>query len=182
MRYNPSNILTSPSLQETIHLYRIQNVNSECYGEVNAIDFCYQFGISGVGEPVFNWTVLIFEETHVFTITEVFSIESHPNSLGPANCLYNDAGGECCDRVLIPGFYYATNSLVFGFVESAQGNTHAATLQGFFMAYRVNTLFIPSTGINISIGSTLPKVSGVPRALRMIWLVFGERYGNARHR
>ena len=59
-------------------MFRVQNLNyTERFGEVVAIDFCYLRPKGGV----LSWTVLILEETSIFTITRIIAIESDPNSL-----------------------------------------------------------------------------------------------------
>ena len=179
MREYASNVLTSTTNGDVINLYRVQSLNAECYGEVTAIEFCYQYNTIGQGEAVFNWTVLIFEETDVFTVRKVYVLESHPDSL--KECV-NIGGGraECCDREVIEGFDLQ-NSFIFGVTESAQGNTAGATLLGFFddaaftvqPEYVVFTLQIGNVGLNLSVGSTLPRPGGVQRGLRMLWFVTG---------
>ena len=177
-----SNVLTTTTVGDVVNIYRVQNLNGECYlGEVSAIGFCYQYNATEAGEAVFNWTVLIFEETVVFTIARIYVIESRPNSLSGGDC-ENVSGGraECCDREYIRSFNLQTNNFVYGVTESARGNTHGATLLGFSddellqPDYIVNTVPIPKTGQNISVGSTLPKLQGVQRGLRMLWFVIGE--------
>ena len=79
---------------------------------------------------------------------------------------------ECCDREYISSFNIQTNNFVFGVTESAQGNTHGATLLRFFesqLDYTVDTLLITAVGNNISVGSTLVRPDvGVQRGLRML--------------
>ncbi len=175
--YN-SNVLTATSASGVINLYRVQNLNAECYGEVTAIEFCYQYNTIGLGEAVFNWTVLILEETAVFTIVRIITIESHPDLLSGADCMDTGiAQAECCDREYISGFNLQMNNFIFGVTESAQGNTRGATLLGFFPSqpeYRVDTLLIPSAGQTISVSSTLYKPEGVQLGLRMLWFVIGK--------
>jgi hypothetical protein len=165
-----SNVPIVATAGDVINLYRVQNLNAECYGEVTAIEFCYRYNTGGPGEPVFNWTVLILEETNVFTVTRIITIESHPDLLDGNSCM--DAG-ECCDREDISNFQ--TNNFIFGVTESAQGNTHGATLLGFHDSlneYMVDTLLIPTTGLSISVGSTLTRPqSGVPRGLQLLWFM-----------
>ena len=85
--YDGSNVLTGSTNGREIHIYCVQSLSAECYGEVTAIEFCYEYDPAGSGEPIFNWTVLILEETNCFTITRIISIESHPNSANGAICI-----------------------------------------------------------------------------------------------
>ena len=64
--YDESNVLTGSTNGREIHIYRVQSLSAECYGEVTAIEFCYEYNPVGSGEPIFNWTVLILEETNYF--------------------------------------------------------------------------------------------------------------------
>jgi hypothetical protein len=173
--------VTSSTNGREIHIYRVQSLNAECFGEVTAIEFCYEYNPIGPGEPVFNWTVLILEETNHFTITRIIAIESHPNLFnGAATCMNTGIGWqtECCDRVYISNFYIETNNFVFGVTESAQGNTRGATLLRIFesqLEYTVNTLLVSAVGQIISVGSTLPRPNiGVQRGLHMLWFVIGK--------
>ena len=78
----------------------------------------------------------------------------------------------CCDRTSIEGFDLSTPDFAFGVVESAQGNTHGATLLGFSDAlpqYRVNALLFARAEVTQSIGSTIRNRSTVPRGIRMLW-------------
>jgi hypothetical protein len=176
--------ITQITAGDSLSLYRVQNLNADCTSEaVTAIEFCYRYDTEGAGEAVFNWTVLILEESNVFTITRIIAIESHPSLLDGNNC-YNrsmddiDAGGrvDCCDREDISNFNFQTNTFIFGVTESAQGNTHGATLLGVHesqLVYTVETLMISATGLNISVGSTLSRPKGVQRGLRLIRFVIG---------
>ena len=179
-----SDVLTNTTNGSVVNLYRAQP-NTGCDGseEVNAIDYCYQYELSS-WETVFNWTVLIFEETHVFTVTKIYVIESRPSSLSGDKCM-NAGGGrvKCCDRTLIEGFDLPMSNFIYGVTESARGNTAGATLLGFFAAhdtstqteYIIYTVQINRGGQNLSVGSTLPdKDGGESIGLRMIWFVIGE--------
>ncbi len=81
---------------------------------------------------------------------------------------------ECCEReyIMISSFNFQTNNFIFGVTESAQGNTHGATLLGFFESqpeYIVHTLLISAVGKTIAVGSTLIRLNtGVQRGLRML--------------
>ena len=160
-------------------MYRVRTLNADCYGEVTAVQFCYQYNTDGPGEAVFNWTVLILEETSVFTITRIIGIVSHPDELDGNDCM--DVGGgrvECCDKEYISSFNFQRNSIfAFGVTESAQGNTHRATLLGVHESlaeYTVDTLQFSRYGYSISVGTTLPRPGGAPRGLRLLWLVIGK--------
>ena len=183
MREYTSNVLTSITDGHSINLFRVQNLNVDCSGEVIAIEFCYQYYITiEPGEAIFfNWTVLILEETNVFTITRIITIESHPKSLGRDYCM--DVGGgqvACCDREYISNLNFQTNSFIFGVTESARGNTHDATLLGFHesqLEYSVDTLQISATELSIAVGSNLRKPGVLQRGLRMLWFVIGKSAG-----
>ena len=169
---------------DAINLYRIQNLNADCTREaVTAIEFCYRYDTEGPGEPVFNWTVVILEETNVFTITRIIAIESHPDLLDDNYC--TDAGEglvACCDREDISMFNIQTN-FILGVTESSQGNTRGTTLLGVHdtqAKYTVHTLQLSATGQNISVGSTLtrPEV-GQTLGLRLLRFVIGKHKINA---
>ena len=186
MRYIPgiqkdyeilSNVPIISTARDVVHLYRVQNLNADCTREpVTAIEFCYQYNRDGPGEAVFNWTVLILEETSVFTITRIIAIESHPDE---ANCVDTGEGEvECCDWEYITNFQTNNNMFIFGVVESAQGNTHEATLLEFHDSrdeYRVDTLLVSRSAIgqSISVGSTLLKPGVVQRGLLLLRFIIG---------
>ena len=180
--YGESNsVLTGSTNGHEIHIYRVQSLSAECYGEVTAIEFCYEYNTVGSGEPVFNWTVLILEETNFFTITGIISIKSHPNADNGAICMSTGVGQmECCDREYVSSFNIQTNNFVFGVTQSAQENTHGATLAllRFFesqLDYTIDTLLIAAVGQNISVGSTLVRPNtGVQRGLRLLWFVISK--------
>ncbi len=174
-----SNVLTVITNGCEIHVYRVQNLNTECHGEVTAIEFCYRYNTIVPGEPAFNWTVLIIEETNFFTITTIIVIESHPDSLSGADCMDTGMGqAECCEREYISSFNFQTNNFVFGVTESAQGNTHGATLLGFFESQPG----VYSTHIahfccmeNYSYGFYSNQAEHwVQRGLHMLWFVIGK--------
>ena len=183
---SPSDLLTEVvTIQATaggsLTMYRVQNLNADCTREaVTAIEFCYRYDTEGPGEPVFNWTVVILEETNVFTITRMIVIESHPNELDDKDCTDAGHGGRvvCCDREDISSFSFQRSDVfVFGVTESGQENTHGATLLGLhesLLEYRVNTLTISVAGQTVSVGSTIPKPQGTPRGLQLLWFVIGK--------
>ena len=120
-----SNLLTTVALSITdgrsVNLFRVQTLDADCTGEVTAIEFCYRYSTTGEEEAVFNWTVLILEETNVFTITRIYGIESRPNSLSEADCVNTaETVVNCCDREYISNFNFKqTNNFIFGVTESA---------------------------------------------------------------
>ena len=187
MRDYPSNALTNTTAGDVINMYRVQTLSAECFGGVTAIEYCYRYSTTGQGVSVFNWTLLIFEETAVFTVTKLFVLESRPRSLGEGECV-NIGGGraECCDREIIQGLELQ-NDFIFGVTESAQGNTAGVTLLGFIddPTFTVQPEYIVFTlqtgrnvGQNLSVGSTLQRPKGVQRGLRMLWFVTGTLASN----
>ena len=179
--FDSNNIVTATP-GDSLMMYRVQNLNADCTREaVTAIEFCYQYTDTvGPGEPVFNWTVVILEETNVFTITRIIAIESHPNELDDNDCTDGEEGKQvaCCDREDISSFNFQRSDMfVFGVTESAQGNTYGATLLGIHESqaeYIVDTSTISATGQNISVGSTLPRPGLTVRGLRLLWFVIGK--------
>ena len=145
-----------------------------------AIEYCYQYDVGGAGEAVFNWTVLILEDTagSNFRITNSYTIESRPDSSSSVNCGDGSSGRkECCDVDQINGFNLPEN-FVFGVTGTSQGNTHSATLLGYFDTlpqYQVNTVIRSGTGQSLSVGSTVPSTPVVQRGLRMLWFVIGKK-------
>ena len=176
-------MLTSVALSITdgrpINLFRVQTLDTDCAGEVTAIEYCYRYSTTAIGqeEAFFNWTVLILEETDVFTITRIYGIESRPDSLSEVDCVNTaDTVVNCCDREDISNFNLQQNNFIFGMTESAQGNTRKATLLGFSASlpeYIVDTVLIVKDGQTIDVGSTLPKPEVVQEGLRMLWFVTG---------
>ena len=160
-----------------VHIYRVGNLTGTCYGKVTAIEYCYQYNVSGDDNAVFNWTVLILDEIGDgrFNITNIFVITSHPNAskcdgLGPQM--------RCCEVANITGFNLPVN-FVFGVTRSAHGNTHEATLLGFHGSqsqYQVDTVVLSRTAVTLSVGSVLtPNPAVIPdRGLRMLWFFIGK--------
>ncbi len=184
----PSDVLTSPTAGDVINMYRVQNLNTMCYGEVTAIEYCYRYNTVALGDVVFNWTVLIIEETNILNVTKIYILESHPSSLSEEECRnIDEEEAICCDRKDIESFDLPMN-FVFGVTESAQGNTAGATLLGFFddaafnvqPDYVVSTIQIDKGQINtLSVGSTLSRPGGgLQRGLRMLWFVIGKLFCN----
>ena len=153
-------------------------MNANCHGEVTAIEYCYQYSVSGEGDAVFNWTVLILEESgDSFMITNVYVIQNHPRLVSSENCT-NVGGGQvtCCDATHISGFVLPMN-FVFGVTEADQGNTHGATLLGFFdgfSQYMVDTTQLSKAGLSLSVGTTVLRVPVIQRGLRMLWFIIGK--------
>ena len=172
---------TATTAANTINAYNLGSLNEACSGEVTAIEYCYRYDVSGAGEAVFNWTVLIFEDTGAsnFRITNSYTIESRPDSSSSVNCGDGSSGRkECCDVDQINGFGNLPENFVFGVIGPSQGNTHSATLLGYFdhlSQYQVNTILLDSAGLSLSEGSTLPSTPVVQRGLRMLWFVIGKK-------
>ena len=179
-----NNVVISTTRGDVVNVYQVQPLNADCYGEVITIEYCYQYDTNdATGEAVFNWTVLIFEETNetVLTIREVYVLVSSPSSLSEGVCV--DIGGgtaNCCDREMIQGFDVRGN-FIFGVTESAQGNTAGATLLDFFSSgniqpeYRVSWLRSSKDGQSLAVGSTLIGGDDVGLgSLRMIWFAVGK--------
>jgi hypothetical protein len=145
---------------------------------VTAIEYCYRYTTNdGSGQPTFNWTVLILEDSgNDFMVNSIYVILSRL----PANsekCTNNGQHRTCCDRNNIEGFDLPMSNFAFGVTESAQGNTHEATLLGFADAlpqYRVDVILLTRTEVTLSIGSTIRDRSPVPRGIRMLWFVIGK--------
>ena len=161
-----------------LHIYRVRSLDEECYGEVAAIEYCYQYNIGGVG-GVFNWTVLILEEitSNNFMISNLYAIESNLDNVG--DCNTTGIMRKCCDVEHISGFILSQSNFVFGVTMSAQGNTHGATLLGFsaaFSRYRVSTIHVQNDGLNLSVGSTLTLTAQEDpnRSLLMLWFTIGK--------
>jgi hypothetical protein len=146
---------------------------------VNAIEYCYRYSTSaGSGQPTFNWTVLILEDSgNDFIINSVYVILSRL-PVDSENCTSDGQLHTCCDRNDIEGFDLLTPNFAFGVIESAQGNTHGATLLGFIDAlpqYQVDVLLLSRAGVTLSVGSTIIRNRPtVPRGIRMLWFVIGK--------
>ena len=173
------NVVTATTSVNQINIYSVDSLNEDCSGEVTAIEYCYRYDVSGAGEAVFNWTVLILEDTGAgnFRITNSYTIESRPDSSSSVTCTdVNSGRKECCDVDQINGFNWPDN-FVFGVTGPSQGNTHSATLLGYFDTlpqYQVNTVLLNRAGLSVSVGSTVPSVPVVQRGLRMLWFVIGR--------
>ena len=147
---------------------------------MSAIEFCYQYTISGEGVAIFNWIVLILENTQggSFKITDLYAIVSRPDSLDSESCMNINNGlmRRCCDVEQISSFNLSVD-FVFGVTGASQGNTHSATLLGYHESlsqYLVDTHQRISTGLSLSVGSTIPSVPIIQRGLRMLWFVVGK--------
>ena len=148
---------------------------------MTAIEFCYEYTVSGQGEAIFNWTVLILENSQggSFIITNLYVIGSRPDSLDSGSCMDTSNGQRrrCCDvEPEISGFNLSVD-FVFGVTGPSQGNTHSASLLGYHEAlpqYGVDTVQLSSAALSLSIGSIIPSVPLVQRSLRWLWLVTGK--------
>ena len=108
-------------------------------------------------------------------INSTYVIESR-RSAGSASCTNSGGQFTCCDVTDIESFDLPMN-FIFGVTESAQGNTHEATLLGFSDAlsqYRVNSVLLVKAGLTLSVGSPIRNSPPVPRGLRMLWFVIGK--------
>ncbi len=113
-----------------LYIYHVQTLNAiNCYGPVTAKEYCYKYNRNtNSGQATFNWTVLILEEAGSrFVINRTCVIQSsHPTD----NCTGGGNQLICCDMTNIESFDLPVN-FIFGVIESAQGNTHGATLLGY---------------------------------------------------
>ena len=71
------------------------------------------------------------------------------------------------------------SSFAFGVTESAQGNTHGATLLGFsdlMTQYRVSAILFNKNEETMSIGETIYIRNRPPASvgIRMLWFVIGK--------
>ena len=180
-RYIPSerdrDALTAMTDGGSLHIFSVPTLNASCYGPVTAIEYCYRYSTSaGSGQPTFNWTVLILEDTGGdFMINSIYFIVSHLR-VNSENCSNDGQLRTCCDRTNIEGFDLPTSNFAFGVTESAQGNTHGATLLGFFdmLQYQVDVLLLPRADVTLSIGSTISNRPTVLKGIRMLWFVTGK--------
>ena len=181
-RYIPSerdrDVLTATTNGNELNIYRVPNLNSNCYGPVTAIEYCYRYRPSNGNGPVtFNWTVLILEDAgNNFVINSTHVIQSR-HSAGSASCRNSEQDQvTCCDVTNIERFDLPMD-FIFGVTESAQGNTHGATLLAYATAlpqYRVNTVILNKAGLTLSVGSPIPSSPSVQRGLCMLWFVIGK--------
>ena len=171
---------TATTNTDVIFIYNLGSLNEDCSGEVTAIEYCYRYDVSGAGEAVFNWTVLILKNSGSsnFRITNTYTIESRPDSSSSVNCGdVSNGRKDCCDVDQINGYGNLPVNFVFGVTGSSQGNTHSATLLGFsdsLPRYWVNTIQMARSRQILSVGSTLPSTPGALRGLRMLWFVIGR--------
>ena len=176
---------TAPSAGDSLYIFRVPILDVSCYGPVTAIEYCYEYSTNaGSGQPTFNWTVLILEDTgNNFVINSIYFILSHL-PLDSANCTNDDEVHTCCDRTNIEGFDLPTLNFAFGVIESAQGSTHEAALLGFSDAlpqYRVDVVPLNRAEVTLSIGSTIRNRSPVQRGIRMLWFVIGKHQYSSSH-
>ena len=168
--------LTSATIAAELNVYHVGNLPENCRGEVTAIEYCYRYNISGEGEAVFNWTVLILDSGN-FRITNIHVIQSHPNSEKCVSVSGGKPRSRCCDTKNVNGFNLPAN-FVFGVTESPWGNTHGATLLGFhdsLTQYQVDTAQLNIDVVTaLSVGSVVPSTPVQRRGLRMLWFVIGK--------
>ena len=176
---------TVSTLGGLVTIYRVGNLAGNCYGEVTAIEFCYRYTVSGVGEPYFNWTVFILGDdgSGPFVIDNIYTIESSPAQLGNDNCYGPPPTGDvrsCCDLKQIKSFTLPVN-FAFAITESAQGNTHGANLLGFSdsrIEYTVSDVMLLNKDTlnfaSLAIGSTVPRTQSIQRSIRLLWFVTGK--------
>ncbi len=161
-----------------LHIYRVQNLNANCYGPVTAIEYCYRYDRNAVsGQATFNWTMLILEEAgSSFVINRTCVIQS---SLPTDNCTDSRNQFICCDVKNTENFDLPMN-FIFGVTQSAQGNTHNAALLGYQEAQHpqliVDTIQRSKSNLSLSVGSTFTRPGNPPnlRGLRMLWFVIGK--------
>ena len=172
------------TIGSSIYIFRTPNLDSNCYGLVTVIEYCYRY--NGHSDQViqFNWTVLILEdEGDNFVINRTYYIQSL-GSMGGANCtsgIPRPGQTTCCDKTYINGFNLLTN-FIFGVTESAHGNTPGPTtlLLGYSNSqtrYWVDTIQIVKAGLTLSEGSTIPSrlsPGTIQRGVRMLWFVVGK--------
>ena len=168
----------------SLHIYRVPTLNPSCYGQVTAIEYCYEYRTTaGSGQATFNWTVLILEDTarNEFVIDSIYFIISSL-SVTSVNCTNDGQLRTCCDRNNIEEFDLPMSNFAFGVTESAQGNTLGARLLGFADAlpqYRVDAQVLNRADVTLSVGSTIGSRSPVPRGIRVLWFVIGKyQYSN----
>ena len=180
-RYIPSmrdrGVTTEVTSGHELFIYRVPTLDANCYGSVTTIEYCYRYTTSaGTGRATFNWTVLVLEEAgNNFVINRTYVIQSSLPT-DSVNCTRNGEQVTCYDRTTIDRFDLPIN-FIFGVTESAQGNTHGATLLGFhdaFPQYRVNTVLLNKAGLTLSVGSAVHSVPVVQRGLRMLWFIVGK--------
>ena len=168
-----------------LYIYRVgDSLSASCYGPVTAIEYCYRYNNNdGSGQTTFNWTVLILEDTgsNDFVINNKHFIVSHPLE-GSATCTSGGLATDCCDVTTVESFDLPMN-FIFGVTESesAQGNTHGATLLGYeeaaHLQLRVSTIQVAKGNIlTLPVGSTFHIPGGAVdlRGLRMLWFIVGK--------
>ena len=163
-----------------IYVYHVPKLNTNCYGPVTVIEYCYRYTVVSGQLGTFNWTVLILEEagSNSFVINRIYVIQSCL-PMDSANCTRSGSQITCCDRTSIDTFDLSTMNFIFGVTESAQGNTHNASLLRFadgLSQYLVDTILGSSDDQILSIGSTVMYTTPPPqRGLLMLWFqVLGE--------
>ena len=169
--------LTALTASGVLHIYRVPNLGTSCYGHVTAIEYCYRYSATAVtGQVIFNWMVLILKDAGSnFVISSTYVIQSH-GSVGGASCTNSGDQVTCCDRTNINGFDLPQN-FIFGVTESSQRNTAGATLLGFHDSlplYQVDVVLLNKAEVTLSVGSTIRNTPTTQRGIRMLWFVIGE--------
>ena len=144
---------------------------------MTGIEYCYRYStIAGAGQATFNWTILILEDAGSnFVINRTYDIQSSLPANG-VNCTSSGSQVTCCDRTNIDRFDLSMN-FIFGVTESAQGNSHGATLLGYhdsLSQYRVATVLLNKAGLTLSVGSTVFSAPVAQRGVRMLWFIIGK--------
>ena len=173
-------VTTTTTDGSMLHIYRVDNLNnSNCYGPVTAIEYCYNG--NGSDQGTFNWTVLILHKTrgNNFLINSTYIIQSH-GSMDGANCTTGIQGQIiCCDVTNIEMFDLPIN-FTFGVTESSQESTHGAKLLGYhesqYPERRVQTIQVSKDSLSLSVGSKFANPRGPTEqlGLRMLWFVIGK--------
>ena len=173
---------------DRLNIYSVPNLNTDCYGEVIGMEYCYCYWDTGGQEAIhFNWTLLLLSESSTaqpgistFTIIDSYSIENHD----PRECAGVDCGvgrRTCCARSDMINFDLPRDNFIFAVTESAIGNTHQAVLQRSHDVVRslsVNTIERPvPTGTPLSRDSSIElDNAAITQGLPYLWFVVGNYY------
>ena len=110
--HNVPSVITGYNL---LHIYRIPNLDTSCYGPVTSIEYCYRYSNNaGSGQPTFNWTVLILEDagSNNLMINSIYFISNH----GALSCTSSGDQVTCCDMINVNRFDLPMN-FAFGVTE-----------------------------------------------------------------
>ena len=171
----PSGVTSDNSLL----IYHVTNLDANCYGPVTAIEYCYRYSTNaGNGKAILNWTVLILEDAgnnYVINGTRVIQSNLPTDS---ADCAKSGPQVTCCDVKDIEKFDLPMN-FIFGITESAQGNTHGATLLGYHDSLSQHTVparQLCNSGLTLSVSSTVPSTPWPVSltGLRFLWFIVGK--------